>query len=83
MVWWDEGRVTTHIDPAVRGSARYEASPEKSKAAMAGVLPSPKMRDPGDRMISATTPRQEGHLEQLISKDVSVARGLLGRRWRK
>ena len=30
-------------------------------------------------MISATTPRQEGHLEQLISKDVSVARGLLGR----
>src|ERR1700704_6159849 len=37
------------------------------------------MRDRGDRMISATTPRHEGHLEQPISKDVWVARGLLGR----
>jgi LuxR family maltose regulon positive regulatory protein len=30
-------------------------------------------------MISATTTRHEGHLEQPISKDVSVARGLLDR----
>src|SRR5205807_9485395 len=67
-----EGLVTTRVDPAVSGSARCEASPEKSKAAMAGVLPSPTMRDRGDRMISATTPRHEGRLEQPISKDVSL-----------
>src|SRR5205823_14045657 len=73
------GLVTTRIDPAVSGSARYGAGPEKSKAAVAGVLPSPMMRDRGDRMISATTTRREGHLEQPISRDVSVARGLLGR----
>jgi len=30
-------------------------------------------------MISSTTMRREGHLEQLISSDVSVARGLLDR----
>src|SRR2546427_9792182 len=45
---------------------------------MAGVLPSPKMRDPGDSMITSTT-RREGRLEQPISRDVSVARGLLDR----
>ena len=37
-----EGLVTTRVDPAVSGSARCEASPEKSKAAVAGVLPSLK-----------------------------------------
>src|SRR5207302_3174994 len=70
---------TTRLEPAVSGSARYGAGPEKSKAAVAGLLPSPMMRDPGDRMISATTTRREGHLEQPISRDVSVARGLLDR----
>ena len=74
-----EGLVTARLDPAVSGSARYEAGPAKSKAAMAGVLPSPAMRDRGDIMISATTTRHEAHLEQPISKDVSVARGLLDR----
>src|SRR3989442_7027741 len=46
---------------------------------MAGVLTSPKGRDRGDSMISSTTTRREGHLEQPISRDVSVARGLLAR----
>ena len=46
---------------------------------MAGVLPSPTMRDRGDNVISSTTTRREGHLEQPISRDVSVARGLLDR----
>ena len=46
---------------------------------MAGVLPSPKVHDHGDSMISPTTMRREGHLEQPISRDASVARGLLDR----
>ena len=46
---------------------------------MAGLLPSPKGRDRGDSMISSTTTRREEHLEQPISRDVSVARGLLDR----
>src|SRR2546429_382282 len=46
---------------------------------MAGVLPSLKRRDPGDSMITSTTTRREGHLEQPTSRDVSVARGLLER----
>src|SRR5207244_8146510 len=46
---------------------------------MAGVLTSPKGRDRGDSMISSRTTRREGHLDQPISKDVSVARGLLDR----
>src|SRR3989442_11209868 len=46
---------------------------------MAGVLTSPKGRDRGDSMISSRTTRREGHLEQPISRDVSVARGLLDR----
>src|SRR3982074_1956591 len=33
----------------------------------------------GDSMISSTTTRREGRLEQPMSKDVSVARGLLDR----
>jgi hypothetical protein len=35
------------IAASVSGSARYKASPGKSAAAMAGVLPSTKMPDPG------------------------------------
>src|SRR5207247_906212 len=50
---------------------------EKSKVAMAGVLTLPKGRDRGASMISSRTTRREGHLDQPISKDVSVARGLL------
>src|SRR5437899_4563151 len=46
---------------------------------MAGVLTSPKGRDRGDSMISSRTTRREGHLEQPISNDVSVHRGLLDR----
>ena len=43
------------------------------------LLTSPKGRDRGDTMMSSTTTRREGHLEQPISRDVSVARGLLDR----
>jgi LuxR family maltose regulon positive regulatory protein len=46
---------------------------------MAGVLPSPKRRDRGDSMISSRATRREGQLDPPISKDVSVARGLLDR----
>src|SRR5438445_9397774 len=46
---------------------------------MTEVLTSPKGRDRGDSMISSRTTRREGHLEQPISRDVSVARGLLDR----
>ena len=46
---------------------------------MAGVLTLPKGRDGGDRMISSRTTRREGHLDQPISNDVSVPRGLLDR----
>src|SRR5712691_1154278 len=46
---------------------------------MAEVLTSPKGRDRGDSMISSRTTRREGHLEQPMSRDVSIARGLLDR----
>src|SRR2546423_1539744 len=46
---------------------------------MVGVLTLPKGRDRGDSMISSRTTRREGHRDQPISKDVSVARGLLDR----
>src|SRR5256714_13343881 len=46
---------------------------------MVGVLTLPKGRDRGDSMISSRTTRREGHRAQPISRDVSVARGLLDR----
>ena len=46
---------------------------------MAGVLTSLKDENRGESMIISTTTRREEHLEQPISKDVSVARGLLDR----
>jgi ATP/maltotriose-dependent transcriptional regulator MalT len=46
---------------------------------VAPVLTFPKKRDPGESTISTTTTRRKEHLEQPISKDVGLARGLLTR----
>src|SRR3989441_2929032 len=46
---------------------------------MTEVLASPKGRDRGDSMISSRTTGREGHPEQPIARDISVARGLLDR----
>ena len=70
--------MTTRFDPAVNGSARYEATPHAGKPTLAGLLTSPEGPDRGHDLINLTTQR-EGRLEQPISTDVSVARGLLDR----
>src|SRR5207253_6423092 len=75
--WWDEGLVTTRIDPAVSGSLRGHPGKEQSSHGRSTNLP--KGPDRGDSMISSRTTGREGHLDQPISKDVSVARGLLDR----
>ena len=68
----------TRLDLAVNRSARYEATPDTRKPAVAGLLTSTNGFDRGDGMITSTTTRRGGNLEAL-STDVSVAPGLLER----
>ncbi len=68
----------TRLDLAVNRSARYEATLDTSKPAVAGLLTSTNGFDRGDGIIGSTTTRRGGNLETL-STDVSVARGLLER----